>query len=100
MIQNLFLAQFQINLGRLNNMKWVFFKFKDNLFSLSQSTTWDISIHISLTRESGFLPDKNILESSAKSKANTFLDALQRSLMYNKNKRGPRIEPCGTPHST
>ena len=27
-------------------------------------------------------------------------DAYARSLVYNKNKRGPSTDPCGTPHKT
>ena len=26
------------------------------------------------------------------------LDTLQRSLIYNKKRSGPKIDPCGTPH--
>ena len=49
-----------------------------------------------LIMSSGSFPHKNIFESSAKSKEN-ILDTLPKSLMYNKNKSGPNIEPCGTP---
>ena len=50
------------------------------------------------TRSSGFLPDTNIFESSAKKSENRTLDTLARSLMYNKNSNGPNMKPWGTPH--
>ena len=84
-------------LFRWNKMKCVLFKFKDNLFIWSQSTTLTISSFIVLIRSSGSFPDKNVFESSAKSNENNCLDTLPKSLMYNKNKSGPNIEPCGKP---
>ena len=81
-----------------NKMKCVLFKFKDNLFICSQSTTLIISSFIILIRSSGFFPDKNIFESSAKSKANNLLDTLHKSFIYKRKSSGPNIEPCGTPH--
>ena len=84
-------------LFRWKRMKCFFFKFKDNLFIWSQSTTLTISSFIVLIRSSGSFPDTNIFESSAKSKENNFLDTLHKSSMYNKNNSGPKIEPCGTP---
>ena len=41
---------------------------------------------------------KNILVSSAKRKNLSFDEVLGKSFIYNKNKSGPRTEPCGTPH--
>ena len=77
-----------------------FFKFKDNLFSSSQSTTFIISSFMVLMRSSGSFPDRNIFESSANNRENIFLDTLLKSLIYSKNNKGPRIEPCGTPNKT
>ena len=36
--------------------------------------------------------------SSANKKNVSFFETFARSFMYSKNKRGPRTEPCGTPH--
>ena len=85
-----------LTLLRRNRIKCVLFKFKDNLFICNQSITLTISSFIVLIRSSGSFPDKNIFESSAKSK-NNFLDTLHKSLIYNKNNSGPNIEPRGTP---
>ena len=46
---------------------------------------------------SGSFPDRNNFESSTKNKEKSFSEALDRSLMYNKNNRGPSIEPWVTP---
>ena len=81
-----------------NTMKCVLFKFKDSLFICSQSTTLTISSFIILIRSSGFFPNENIFESSAKSKVNNLLDTLHKSLMYKTKSTGPNIEPCGTTH--
>ena len=81
-----------------NTMKCVLFKFKDSLFICSQSTNLTISSFIILIRSSGFFPDKNIFESSAKSKVKYLLDTLHKSLIYKRISSGPNIEPCGTPH--
>ena len=81
-----------------NRMKCVLFKFKDNLFIWSQSTTLTIISFIVLIRSSVFFLDRNIFESSAKSKENIFLETLLKSWINNRNKSGPNIEPCGIPH--
>ena len=84
--------------GFLNIMKWVFFRLRDNLLILSQSTTFKISAFIFVTKSSGFFPVINMLESSANKSENITSDAFARSLMYNKNNNGPSMDPCGTPH--
>ena len=85
-------------LRRRNSMKWVFLRLSDNLFILSQSTTFAISVFIVLIRALGFFPERNRLESSANSKKKILLDTWARSFIYNKNSNGPSIDPCGTPH--
>ena len=54
---------------------------------------------MSLTKSSGFLPVKNIFESSAKNSEKTLEETLLRSLIYIKNNNGPRMDPCGTPQT-
>ena len=81
-----------------NSMKCVCFRFNESLLGFSQSTTLIISSFMICTRSSGFLPDTNIFESSAKKSENRILDTLAGSLMYNKNSNGPDMEPWGTPH--
>ena len=71
--------------------------FKDNLLAANQITTLFNSQFIHFTNSSVFLPFKNMLVSSANRIGNRMSDTLQISLTYNKNKRGPKIEPCGTP---
>ncbi len=41
-----------------------------------------------------------MLVSSAKSSVSTDSQTFGRSFIYMLNRRGPRIEPCGTPHCT
>ena len=65
---------------------------------LSQSRTLHISLFTKVTRSLGFFPVTNKFESSANSSENKTFDTFDRSLIYNKNKIGPRIKPCGTPH--
>ena len=80
-------------------IKCVFsFTFSDSLLVLNQLTIFVMFVCIIFTSSSGFLPDTNMLESSAKRSENKTLDTLARSLMYNKNKRGQSMEPCVTPH--
>ena len=55
--------------------------FNDNLFVDNHSVLYFISLFISLIKSSGLLPDKNRLESSAKT--NDFVsDTFDKSLIY------------------
>jgi hypothetical protein len=38
--------------------------------------------------------------SSANNFGTAVLNAFEMSFIYNRNRRGPSTEPCGTPHST
>ena len=81
-----------------NIMKWVFLIFRDSLFAfnhkeISLNSSFNVFIIISLS-----LPLTNELLSSANSLGNVFLQTLARSFMYMRNKSGPSIDPCGTPH--
>ena len=44
-----------------------------------------------------FFPETVKLVSSAYSLIENILEAWVKSFMYNKNNKGPRIDPCGTP---
>ena len=44
-----------------------------------------------------FLPEINKFESSANNYVNIFSDTVARSLMYNKKRSGPKMDPWGTP---
>ena len=79
-------------------MKYVFLRFNESLLVFSQSTTFIISSFVIFTRSSGFLPDTNISESSAKKSENRTLDTLARSFMFNKKSNGPNMETWGTPY--
>ncbi len=45
-------------------------------------------------------PEAVRFASSANSRGLVILRHSGKSLMYNKNNNGPKIEPCGTPHLT
>ena len=47
-----------------------------------------------------YSPDMNILVSSANKTDRLVVDTVVKSLMYNKNNNGPKIDSCGTPHFT
>ena len=76
----------------------VFFRFSDSLFILNHSITFVISVFINLIRSSGFFPDRNIFESSAKNRENITSETFARSFIYNRNSKGPKMDPCGTPY--
>ena len=59
-------------------------------FSKSEFTTFSTSVIES--------PEAVRFVSSANSQGFVILRHSGRSLMYNKNNSGPRIEPCGAPH--
>ena len=44
-----------------------------------------------------FFPETVKLVSSAYSLIENILEAWVKSFIYNKNNKGPRIDPCGTP---
>ena len=43
---------------------------------------------------------QNILVSPANKTDRLVVDTVVKSLMYNKNSNGPKLDPCGTPHLT
>ena len=50
--------------------------------------------------ECNFLPDKNMLVSSANKADRLGVVTVVKSLMYSKKSNGSRIDPCGTPQFT
>ena len=72
--------------------------FKVNLLEASHFVIFCSSLFKMQTVSTTELPSINKLVSSANRMGVNKLEAFGRSLMYNINKRGPRTEPCGTPH--
>ena len=81
-----------------NIIEWVFLIFNDRRLALSHSTSLGISSLICVCNRSRFGPETNKFESSANNNADRTVEKRARSFMYTKNRRGPRIEPWGTPH--
>lgn len=71
--------------------------FRDSLFSLNQFDILVNSLLINNSSAMGSLCEKIIFVSSAKIIKWEVSEHLGRSLIYKRNKRGPRIDPCGTP---
>ena len=74
--------------------------FKDSLFAFSHANTTISSIFTVLIKEGRFFPVQKKLESSANYMAKSLGDARARSFIYNKNNKGPKLDPWGTPHWT
>ena len=74
--------------------------FSDNLFNLNQLDIIFSSLFTISSSTLGSWWAKRILVSSA-NKMKCGIEVVQgRSLMYSKKRRGPRIDPCGTPQVT
>ena len=81
-------------------MKFDFLTFKDNLYDLNQHDSLRSSLLTTDINSEMFTLEYNKLVSSAnRIKYKTF-EQWTISLIYRMNKRGPRMEPCGTPHTT
>ena len=83
-----------------NIMKFVLDTFKDNLFTLNHLFNLDNSSLTSLHNSSKLRLDLNKLVASANKICLRSFETLHISFIYSINKRGPRTEPCGTPHKT
>ena len=82
----------------LNNINLVLSRFNESIFVLSQVEIFSnsvFSIVVEIVHKS--FPEKNILVSSANNTNFTIFEDIFKSLIYNKNNKGPRIEPCRTP---
>ena len=90
--------QFTIYFLPENNMKWVFFIFKESLLTLSHLAISFRSSFIILAIHLGSLPLRNKLVSSAHNMGNADLQLDGKSFTYTRNNKGPKIDPCGTPH--
>ena len=71
--------------------------FNDNRLSINELFNFDNSIFIFLDNETIELSSINNVVSSANMVNLNILDAFTKSLIYIKNKIGPRIVPWGTP---
>ena len=79
----------------VNRMKLVLFTFIDNLLTRNHSvinSLFIIAIIVLILRSA-----RKMFVSSANKTSWTNTEALQISLIYNRNNNGPRTEPCGTP---
>ena len=74
--------------------------FKDILFAFSHATTPISSVFTVYIKEGRFFPVRKKLESTANNMAKSLGDARARSFIYNKNSKGPKLDPWGTPHWT
>ena len=81
----------------LNIISWVFDTLRDSLLASSHSVTFTNSLLTDEIKSSTLFPDINTFVSSANSIGNKIFDTVSMSLMYNKNKRGPKNYPWGTP---
>ena len=83
----------------LNWMKWVLSKFKNNKFDLNHLFSCTKTVLRSLCNWLLLGLVIKILVSSANKIGRALcLMALGKSLMYNRNSKRPKSEPCGTPH--
>ena len=78
-------------------IKWVLLIFKDNLLLLNHDETLINSKFIIFINSLKLLWDSKMLVSSANKTNDKMGEELTISLIYIKNNKGPRIEPCGTP---
>ena len=72
--------------------------FRLGLFAMSHLQRFSKPKFTAFSTSSIQLPDEVIFVSSANIRGLVEFKHEGRSLIYNKNKSGPRIEPCGTPH--
>ena len=72
--------------------------FNDSLFAASQITILFSSAFTRSVSCSKLFPDTNELVSSTNQIENIMEETLAISLIYKRNSRGPKIDPCGTPH--
>ena len=80
-------------------MKWVLSKFVNSKFDVNHLFICAKTVLRSLYNWLPLGLVIKILGSSANKIVITLcLMALGKSLMYNRNSKGPKIEPCGTPH--
>ena len=72
--------------------------FRVNLFAVNQFVSWVIiAFPVEITSPIEFVW-KKIVVSSAKSLTLPLVHPLGKSFMNNRKNRGPRTDPCGTPH--
>ena len=80
------------------NHKMSLFVFKDILLTFSHKEIPSSSVLISDSIALGSLPRKKWLVLSANRIGKELLYTWYKSLLYTRNKSGPKIEPWGTPH--
>ena len=83
-----------------NKTNLVLSVFSDNLLAQSHSCTLQSSLLIVNSSDCKFLWEWDKFESSAKRWRSRTEDALLKSFMYNRKRRGPSTDPWGTPQVT
>ena len=76
---------------------WTLNKYYYYYYYLRHLSTFSNSLFMSFMILLYAVPSMNTLVSSANSIENSKSDYLEKSLIYNMNRRGPSMDPCGTP---
>ena len=78
-------------------MKLVFSRLRDSLFAANQNFSFAYSLLTFIFNSATSVPEQKKFVSSANNTLFNIFDTLPISFEYNRNKVGPKIEPCGTP---
>ena len=81
-----------------NTIKFVLSTLRDNLFAFKHMSIFSISSVSIWFMYVVSISSINRFVSSAKRRVNNLVDTEGRSLTYKRNKSGPKIDPCVTPH--
>ena len=81
----------------VNRIAWVLEVLMDSLFERAHWSKRTNSLLTTLTRIGYEGPDTERVVSSANKIQDKKLEIFGRSFTYNRKRRGPRIDPCGTP---
>jgi hypothetical protein len=71
-------------------------KFNESIFALSQIEILCNSLFKIFEREQQYFPENNMFVSSANNINSRMLETWLKSLIYNRNSNGPRIEPLNS----
>ena len=91
---------FDLNFIRYAPSKMNRFTFSTLIVNLFASNQWVITFTSLRIRESVLRPALITVVSSANIVKELSVQALSRSLMYSRKRKGPITDPCGTPHKT
>ena len=77
-----------------------FFTLITMLFELHHSNIWLTSLFSTLLTTSTSVPDEYKIQSSAYNDNFDFFTVKNMTFIKIRKRRGPKIDPCGTPHLT